>query len=224
MDLQPYQQVIRSISTLLPQETSIALADQSQYILYRPSGAIDLKIAPGDLLKQGSIAHQTLREGNKVAHFISPDLFGVPYYGLGTPLYDEKERLIGAITLIVPPERSHLLPVPPRTEYVIGQTENRFVPVHERDIAYFSSRDGTTLMHTRSSVYKIKQTLQALEWSLPGNQFLRCHRAFLVNIAWIQEIQRNFHSTFLLVMKDDAQTRISVSQKYASLFRTKLGF
>ena len=137
MDLQLLQQMIRSISEVLPEETSIALSDQSQYLLYRPSGSIDLKINPGEPVKQGSIANQTLLEQKKIAHFVPSNLFGVPYYGLGTPLYDANNKLVGALTLIVPPERSHLFPAAPRTEYVIGQVENRLVPVHEKEIAFF---------------------------------------------------------------------------------------
>jgi two-component system, LytTR family, response regulator len=216
--------MIRSISALLPQEASIALSDQSQYVMYRPSDAIDLKIAPGDMLKPGSIAQQTLLEQNKVAHFVPPTIFGVPYYGFGTPLYDEQNQLIGAITLIVPPERSHALPLAPRTEYVVGEVNNRYIPVHESQIAYFSSRDGVTYMHTKSDIYKVRHTLQSLEWTLPSHQFFRCHRAFLVNIGWIQEIQRSFHSTLLLFMKDEHHTQIPVSQKYTSTFRAMLGF
>jgi two-component system LytT family response regulator len=224
MDLEVYQQMIRSISPLLPQGTSIALSDRSHYVMYRPSEAIDLKISPGDVVKPGSIAKQTLLEKKKVAHFVPPNLFGVPYFGVGTPLYDEKNQLIGAMTLIVPPERSNLFPVAQRTEYVIGEVNNRFVPVHESQIAFFSSREGTTYMHTKTDVLKVRQTLQALEWRLPSHQFFRCHRAFLVNLGFIQEIQRSFHSTFLLIMKDEQHTKISVSQKYTSSFRALLGF
>ncbi|TCP53427.1 LytTR family transcriptional regulator [Tumebacillus sp. BK434] len=224
MNLQAYQQMVSSISQLLPAEASIALSDQSQYLLYRPSGAINLNIHPGDPLKHGSIAEQTLAAGNKVAHFVSPELFGVPYYGLGTPLYDEHNRVIGAMTLIVPPERSHLFPAIPRVEYIAGHADNRIVPVHESEIAYFSSNEGTTYMHTQTEVFKVKQTLQALEWLLPSHQFIRCHRAFLVNIGWIGEIQRHFHSTFLLRMKDEPESKLPVSQKYASAFRSLLGF
>ncbi|WP_157729567.1 LytTR family DNA-binding domain-containing protein [Tumebacillus algifaecis] len=224
MNLQAYQQLIRSLSALVPQEAAIALSDQSQYVLYRPSGAIDLNIQPGDPLRQGSIAKQTLVERNKVEHFVSPELFGIPYYGLGTPLYDGDEQVVGAITLIMPPERMHLLPSVPRTAYITGQYDNLFVPVHESEIAYFSSADSTTYMHTAMKTYKIKQTLQALEWALPSHQFVRCHRAFLVNIGWIRQIERHFHSTFMLVMKDENGSKIPVSQKYASSFRTLLGF
>ena len=79
-------------------------------------------------------------------------------------------------------------------------------------------------MHTKTDVFKVRQTLQALEWTLPTHQFFRCHRAFLVNIGWIAEIQKDFHSTFLLQMKDGAHSMVPVSQKYSSAFRTLLDF
>lgn len=225
MDMRMVKQMIGSISEVLPQEASIALADQSQYLLYRPSQKIDLGIHPGEPVKHGSIAEQTLLEKKKVAHFVPAHLFGVPYFGLGTPLYDEHNQLIGALTIIVPPERTQGLPdLGPRTEYVVGQADNRFVPVHESEIAFFSSREGATYMHTQTEVFKVRQTLQSLEMTLPSHQFFRCHRAFLVNIGWIREILRDFHSTFLLTMKDGAQSKLPVSQKYASAFRTMLDF
>ena len=64
--------------------------------------------------------------------------------------------------------------------------------------------------------------LSDLELFLSNESFIRCHRSYIVNIDFIDEIQPDSHSTFLLIMRDG--TRIPVSQRYASYFRRSLGF
>jgi two-component system, LytTR family, response regulator len=216
--------LIQSFREFFPYETSIAISDRQHYLIYKPSKSIDLKISPGEHLKKGSIAQQALTEKQKVMNYVPANVFGVPYFGLGTPIFDDQGKPIGSVTLILPPEQANLFQPLPRNEFLIGQTEDRFVPVHYEQVAFFTSEEGQTYMHTKLEKYRIRRTLQELEWSLPTHLFVRCHRAFLINVAYIQEIHRDFHSTFLLLMKDKDQTRIPVSQKYASTFRRVLGF
>lgn len=224
MEKKIIQQLIQSLSEILPQEPSIAVSDQNHYLLYKPSKNIDLKILPGEQLKPGSVSELAVRERHRVMSFVPADVFGVPYFGLGTPIFDEEGQPIGAITLILPPEQANLLRPMPRHEFLVGQKDDQFYPVHHEQVVFFTSENGQTFMHTMQEQYRIRRTLQELEWSLPANRFVRCHRAFLVNVSYIQEIHRDFHSTFLLVMKDHQQTRIPVSQKYTSAFRRALGF
>jgi DNA-binding LytR/AlgR family response regulator len=67
-----------------------------------------------------------------------------------------------------------------------------------------------------------RKTLQAFEFVLPRELFVRCHRSFIVNVHHIREVFPDTHSTLVLLMNDG--TKIPVSQSYASYFRKLLDF
>lgn len=48
------------ISELFSDEISIAVSNTKEYIYYRPSKRIDLKITPSDTIKEGTITHKAL--------------------------------------------------------------------------------------------------------------------------------------------------------------------
>jgi two-component system, LytTR family, response regulator len=224
VDVKTLSQIIQSLCECFPEETSVAVSNHQHYLFYQPSKSIDLKITPGENLKKGSIAKQTLLERQKVMNFVPAHVFGTPYFGLGHPIFDDQGKPIGAVALILPPEQANRYPSLPKNRFLIGQADDRFIPIRYENAAFFTSEEGQTYMHTASHRYRVKCTLQELEWNLPSHLFVRCHRSFLVNVSYILEIHRDFHSTFLLIMNDKDQTRIPVSQKYASSFRHALGF
>src|SRR5699024_3465170 len=59
-------------------EISIVVANTKEYIYYRPSKRIDLKIKPGDVVKKNSIAYRALEAKQKVSEFNNRDVFGNP--------------------------------------------------------------------------------------------------------------------------------------------------
>lgn len=58
------------IGELFSDEISIAVSNTSEYIYYRPSKRIDLKIRPGDRVKEGTIAYKALGTQQRVSEFI----------------------------------------------------------------------------------------------------------------------------------------------------------
>ncbi|MGE5704606.1 MAG: LytTR family DNA-binding domain-containing protein [Clostridia bacterium] len=215
--------IVQAISQMFPEKVSIAIADQSKYIYYQPSDIIDLKIKPGDALKQGTVSLQALHEKKKVAQYVEGDVFGVPYFGLSIPLM-EHGAPEGCVTAIFPKALPWEDTKLPKHRFLMGKREDIWVPLPFHLITYVSAADGKTWLHTEEAMYQNKYSLTELQTILPQDQFVRCHRSFFVNVNEIAEIQPDFHSTFTLVMKDKAKSRIPVSQTYASLFRYRLGF
>ena len=86
---------------LLSDEISIAVANKKEYVYYRPSKRIDLKIRPGDPLKVGTIAHKAIAEKQKASEFIDRDIFGTPYHGMAVPFHHEG-ILEGCVMAIYP--------------------------------------------------------------------------------------------------------------------------
>lgn len=74
--------------------------------------------------------------------------------------------------------------------------EDKTVPVLLRDICYVEIRGHNAHLHTQSGVLVIRQGLDDLEREIDHEDFLRCHRSFLVNMNYIQWMEKN---SFLLI-------------------------
>lgn len=212
-------QVTQLLSDWVPPVASVAVSNQQQYVLYR-AGSYDLHIFPGEPIPSGSIASQVLQLGTRIESRVDANVFGVPYYGLGYPLLTE-EGLQGALTVILPPgyrsTRESLA-------YVTGQSEEVWRPIPVEQIAYFESAQKKTWFHTSNHTFTTPFSLQELEQRLSVKSFLRVHRSFVVNIAFIDFIDRDVHSNLIIRLTHPGGTRIPVSQTYLRHVRLTLGF
>ncbi|WP_206763707.1 LytTR family DNA-binding domain-containing protein [Cytobacillus firmus] len=202
------------IGELFSDEISIAVSNTSEYIYYRPSKRIDLKIRPGDMVKEGTIAYKALGTQQRVSEFIDRDVFGVPYHGMAVPFLHEG-KLEGCVTAIFPA-------LTDGKSVVTMKTNDGWIPIPFSEVVCLEAKDKKTYVHTGGHSGTHKYSLQDFEYSLPKDSFIRCHRSFIVNVNHIKEILPDTHSTFLLVMKNG--DRVPVSQSYSSYFRKLLGF
>ncbi|MEH7416180.1 LytTR family DNA-binding domain-containing protein [Neobacillus drentensis] len=202
------------ISELFSEEISIAVSNTREYIYFRPSKRVDLKIRAGDPLKEGTIAYKAIHSKQKISEFINRDLFGVPYHGMAVPFFHEG-RLEGCVTAIYPALTSGKL-------VVTIKTEDGWIPVPFAQVIYIEAKDKKTYVTTMELNGTHKYSLQEFEFHLPKDYFIRCHRSFIVNVNHIKAIFPDTHSTFILSM--DNGDKVPVSQSYASYFRRLLGF
>lgn len=202
------------IGELFSEEISIAVSNTEEYIYYRPSKRIDLKITPGDSVKEGTIAYKALHSKQKVSEFIDREVFGVPYHGMAVP-FQFKEKLEGCVLAIYPTFTEG-------KSVVTIKTQDGWKPIPFSDVLYIEARDRKTYIVTKTLSGTHTSSLQDFEYRLPREMFIRCHRSFIVNVHHIKEIFPDTHSTFVLAM--DNEEKISVSQSYSSYFRKLLGF
>lgn len=208
------EEIIDIVGEMFADEVSIVVANTKEYIYYRPSKRIDLKISPGDPIRKGTIAHRILFEKQRVSSFVDRDVFGVPYHGMAIP-YERNGELLGCIMAIYPSytEGKSIITV---------KTQDGWKPVPFKDVKYIEVKDRKTYVFTDGLVGTHKNSLQHFEFILPTELFIRCHRSFIVNVEHIEEIHPDTYSTFVLAMNDGA--KIPVSQSYSSYFRKLLGF
>jgi len=199
---------------LLSDEISIAVSNKEEYIYYRPSKRIDLKITPGDPLKPGTIAHKAIVEKQKASEFIDRDVFGVPYHGMAVPFHHDG-KLEGCVMAIYPAYTDG-------KSVITVRTKDGWIPVSFKDVKYVEVKDRKTYVVADEFIGTHKNTLQEFEYLLPRDSFVRCHRSYIVNVHHIKEIYPDTHSTFSLAMDDG--TTVPVSQSYSSYFRKLLGF
>ena len=131
--------------------------------------------------------------------------------------YWKKGKPDRVVTAIFPTRANYSLP-----NFFTIKNGDRWYPVPVQSILYLEAENRKAKVVTKNIDGYHKLNLSEIEYLLPAEQFIRCHRSFIVNVNAIAEIQPDFHSTFLLVMKNG--DRIPVSQSYASYFRKQLMF
>ncbi|HJF31571.1 MAG TPA: LytTR family transcriptional regulator DNA-binding domain-containing protein [Sporosarcina psychrophila] len=202
------------IGEVFSDEISIVVSNTEEYLYYLPSKRVDLKIRPGDPVKEGTIAQKAITQKQKVSEFINRDVFGVPYHGMAVPFYHDG-KLEGCVTAIYPAYTDG-------KSVVTVKTYDGWIPVPFESVKYVEVKERKTYVVAEGFLGTHKNTLQEFEYLLPRESFVRCHRSFIVNVHHIKGIYPDMHSTFVLEM--DNGTRIPVSQSYSSYFRKLLGF
>lgn len=200
----------------LPSNTSVAVSNHEKFIYYQPSRLVDLHIRAGDPVKEGSVTQLALFEKHPVSTYIDSDVYGIPYYAMSVPIFDN-HKLTGAVTTIYPAK-----PSPISRSVLTIKAEDRWYPVPYSEVMFLESEGRKTKVQALSGNGYHKLNLTELEFMLPDDAFIRVHRSYIVNVNFIQEIQPDSHSTFLLIMKD--RTKIPVTQTYTSAFRKALNY
>ena len=186
-----------------------------KYIYYRPSKRINLKIKPGDKIKEGTMAYKALNSKKKISEFINREVFGIPYEGQAIPFYNNDGELQGCITAIFPAMTQG-------KAVITVKSNDGWIPIPFADVIYLEAKERKTFVYSKERAGTHKYTLQEFDYILPKDSFIRCHRSYIVNVNQIVEIFPDTHSTFILSMSDGSQ--IPVSQSYSSYFRKLLSF
>jgi two-component system, LytTR family, response regulator len=105
---------------------------------------------------------------------------------------------------------------------IVGRKRDRFVPLAPADVLFFHVQDGLVRARTALDSYLVNHTIADLEASLDASSFFRARRDCIVNLANVREIKPYFRSSFLLVMRDEAKTEITVSERQAKLLRKRM--
>ncbi|WP_042353070.1 LytR/AlgR family response regulator transcription factor [Bacillus massiliigorillae] len=99
--------------------------------------------------------------------------------------------------------------------------EDRIALVKVNDILYLTSEEGKTIIATSTMKYEAAESLVAFERKLTNTSLFRVHRAFLVNLDQVKELQPWFHSTYNLIMQDGAS--VPVSRTYTKELKKRIG-
>ncbi|MEH7479646.1 LytTR family transcriptional regulator DNA-binding domain-containing protein [Neobacillus drentensis] len=109
-----------------------------------------------------------------------------------------------------------------RSEKLAITIEEKIVIVNISDILYIGTNEGKTVIATGNSKYFVSDTLITFERKLQHSSIIRVHRAYLVNVDAIIEIEPWFNSTYNLIMKDGE--KVPVSRTYTKELKQLLGF
>lgn len=116
------------------------------------------------------------------------------------------------------------------TEHPPHKISNKFLPVEvdERivmvpfqDIQVIAAEDGSLSLYTDKHTYQLRDTLKIIKNKLPEDLFMQVHRAYLVNVEEISEIQPWFNRNYQLTMSNGH--KVIVSRSYMNLFKIRMG-
>ncbi len=106
----------------------------------------------------------------------------------------------------------------PKQRTILVTFRDKTFPVDVSNIAYFFVEDETTSLYTNGHEYLLSKSLDELEAVVDASQFYRANRQFLINRAYIKEIEQFFARKLAIKLTVPVRQSIIVSKAKASDF------
>ena len=106
---------------------------------------------------------------------------------------------------------ARLTPQPP-PDRIAAPAGERVVLLDLVRVTHFVSRDKLTVAVVNGREHVVDRTLADLEATLDARRFVRIHRATIVNVAAVQEIDRWVDGGVLVRLKDERKTELPVAR------------
>jgi two-component system LytT family response regulator len=90
-------------------------------------------------------------------------------------------------------------------------------------VTHFQALDKLTYAIADGRQHSVDQTIAELERRLDPARFLRIHRAVLVNVDWIHEVNSWFAGKVVLTLKDPRRTQLPVARDRVRILKSRLG-
>ena len=90
-------------------------------------------------------------------------------------------------------------------------------------VAYFVAKDKLTYAVVEGHQHCVDQTIAELEQRLDPARFLRIHRATLLNVDFIQEVNSWFAGKVVVTLKDRRRTELTVARDRVRMLKDRLG-
>ncbi len=103
-------------------------------------------------------------------------------------------------------------PVPKYPERIASRVGERVHLVELDSVTHFLAQDKLTYAFSGGRSYPIDYTIAELERKLDPKRFVRIHRAILLNLAWVAEVNARFGGQMYVALKDGQRTRLSVAR------------
>lgn len=90
-------------------------------------------------------------------------------------------------------------------------------------VTHFFARDKLTYAASAGRAFSVDHTIAELEQKLDPHRFLRIHRAVLLNVDWVQEVDSWFAGKVLVRLKDEKRTELTVARDRVRALKERLG-
>jgi two-component system LytT family response regulator len=109
-------------------------------------------------------------------------------------------------------------------ERVASRVGERVVFVDLASVTHFYAKDKLTYASTSAKDYVVDNTISELEQKLDPAQFVRIHRATLLNVKYIEETNSWFGGGMVVRLKDGKRTELQVARDRVRHLRSHLDF
>jgi two-component system LytT family response regulator len=110
-----------------------------------------------------------------------------------------------------------------RLERIASKVGERITLLDAARISHFFSRDKLTFAAANGREHVIDFTLGQLEQRLEPRRFVRIHRATIVNVAFVQELDAWVDGGVIVRLKDEKKTELSVARDRVRELKETLG-
>jgi two-component system LytT family response regulator len=111
--------------------------------------------------------------------------------------------------------------LPQQSRRIVVKTAGRIRIIPVEEVHYLEASDDYVKIHTKDGSFIKNRTMGNFEQLLDTQQFVRCHRSYMVNVQFITRIDPYEKESYLAILKTGAKVPVSKTG-YAKL-RTVLG-
>lgn len=131
--------------------------------------------------------------------------------------------------VILPP--SHLIEIQSfipkkltENDYVLRTIDNRPTFIKIGGIKYISAQNTYSQTYLADGrTYKVKRTLTEVEKILPENKFIRIHRSHIINLDFVDRIERWFNNSFRVYLKNESEP-LEMSRRFSAIIKERFYF
>ncbi|WP_373600141.1 LytR/AlgR family response regulator transcription factor [Paraclostridium bifermentans] len=77
-----------------------------------------------------------------------------------------------------------------RDKFIIVENKSESYKINIEDIMYIEIQRKDMSIHTENKIYETKMTMDKIEKELSNHNFYRCHKSFLVNIDYVDNVKQ----------------------------------
>jgi two-component system, LytTR family, response regulator len=111
----------------------------------------------------------------------------------------------------------------PYLDHLASRVRDRVQLIPVGDVTHLLARDRATYAVTAGAEHMLDMTLAELERRLDPARFFRIHRAILVNLAWVGQLQADEVGHLSAGLKDERHTELPVSRDRVRALKERLG-
>lgn len=110
---------------------------------------------------------------------------------------------------------------PTQSQRIVVKTGSKIKIIPAQDIYYLEAADDYVKVHTHEGSFLKNKTMNHFEQTLDTQQFVRCHRSYIVNVQQITRIDPYEKDNHIAILKSGG--RVHVSRNGYAKLRTVLG-
>lgn len=101
--------------------------------------------------------------------------------------------------------------LPQQNRRIVVKTGGRIRIIHVDEVHYLEAADDYVKIHTKDGAFIKNRTMANFEQLLDPQQFVRCHRSYMVNVQFITRIDPYEKESYLAILKTGEQVPVSKS-------------